>query len=41
MNDMLENVGLMLALMLSGIGLTYCVLIMFIKAIDYLENRND
>lgn len=41
MTDLLENVGLMVALMVSGIGITYCVLIMFVKAIDYLEGRND
>lgn len=41
MEDIVENVGLMLALMVSGIGVTVAALILFVKAIDYLEGRND
>lgn len=41
MTDLLENVGLLCALMLAGIGTTYTVLIVCIKAFDFLENRND
>ena len=41
MNDMLENVGLMLALMFAGVGATVAVLVLLIKAFDYMENRDD
>jgi hypothetical protein len=41
MTDLLENVGLLVALMLVGVGTTYVVLIMCIKAFDYLENGHD
>jgi len=41
MTDVLENVGLLVALMASGIGATFIILILFIKTLDYLENHDD
>lgn len=41
MTDLLENVGLLVALMVAGVSTTVAVLIMFIKALDYLENQDD
>lgn len=41
MLDIFENVALLVALMLAGIGATYVVLIMCIKAFDYFENGHD
>lgn len=39
--DAIENIALMVALMMAGVGTTVTVLIMFIKALDYLESRDD
>lgn len=41
MTDMLENVGLLVALMFAGVSATVSVLILLIKALDYLENQDD
>jgi hypothetical protein len=41
MTDLLENVGLLVLLMLAGVSTTVTVLIMFIKALDYLESQDD
>ena len=41
MTDVLENVGLLVALMASGIGATFFILILLIKTLDYLENHDD
>lgn len=38
MLDVLENVGLLVALLAAGVGATFIVLIFFIKAIDYMES---
>jgi uncharacterized membrane protein len=38
MTDLLENVGLMVALLAAGVGATFIVLIFFIKCLDYMEN---
>ena len=38
MNDILENVLLLAALMFAGVGATVTVLIMMVKAMDFFEN---
>ena len=38
MNDILENVLLLAALMFAGVGATVAVLIMMVKAMDFFEN---
>lgn len=41
MTDLMENVGLLAALMFAGVGATVAVLVLLIKAFDYMENRDD
>lgn len=39
--DAIENIGLLAALMFAGVSATVVVLFVFIKALDYLESRDD
>lgn len=41
MTDLFENVALLVLLLMSGIGITVTVLIMFLKALDYFENGHE
>ena len=41
MTDILENIALLTALLLSGIAITVTTMIMLVKALDYLGDNDD